>query len=383
MEFRIETSELQRVLKSLGAVARVNTSEVEGRILIEADSDANSVLFMAKNDTLSVSKLVENVPVKVSGTESVLFSELRSFGNAYTPWNEDEDYGVKDFSFLKTDTRTLSVNIDGVFETGKNQRGRLKLNTFDAFAIQRHKAFGHAQFILNSDTFKAALSKVLYAIDPKARDDLRGMNVAFSKDLISFAGSNGIILSEYEVENNGEIKEGSLILRYDLLLALRNILEDDSQLFIEINDTPKSIGITFNNVYFFAISYEDIKFPEYKHFFDGFDNSIQIDRKSLMGLLSPFSDLLDGSDYNRLTTRIKDNLMVFESDKLSVEYDGHIDYDGEFVVQVDGKCALQAIDTIKDDDVVMLFKSSDQSPLLFDSLNGNSQKAMISSIRMR
>jgi len=119
--------------------------------------------------------------------------------------------------------------------------------------------------------FKAAVDKVIYAIEPNDfhRHALQGMSVQFDKDNIYFAGTNGRVLSEYQIKNTSDLTEGTFILKYDFIMGLKRLLGEETQLFFEIND--KVINVKFDNIIFTGKPLVGYTYPEYKSALTGFE----------------------------------------------------------------------------------------------------------------
>jgi hypothetical protein len=64
------------------------------------------------------------------------------------------------------------------------------------------------------------------------------------------------------------------------------------------------------------------------------------------------------------------------------DYDEKVDYDKEFVIDVDGKAMIDTVNAIKDD-VLLLKFSHDMGCFIFDSGTFEDQKALITPVRRR
>ena len=378
MQFCISTSELQQVIKLLGVTAKINSVDAAGKILIETD-ESGAVSFFSNNGSTTVSCTSTNVEIKSVGKTSIFYNKIRSFVTAFKPW--DNECGAKEFCFnLKNDG--LYITVDNTHPDGKVTKGKLKVSHFLSELIQKPKPFGEVNFILNSSMFKAAVDKVIYAIEPNDfhRHALQGMNVQFDKDNIYFVGTNGRVLSEYQVKNISDLTEGNFILKYDFIMGLKRLIGGETQLFFEIND--KVVNVKFDDILFTGKPLVGYVYPEYKPALNDFKKSIVVNKEVLMSNISPFVDILDPDDYNRLTFSIKNKQLTFESDQAKFVTEQDIDPDAELIIDVNGLLMKETIEHIKDDKILLKF-SDETGCLIFDSSNFENQKSLITHIRRR
>jgi hypothetical protein len=377
MEFLIDTAELQRIAGLLSVAAKMNTDDPSGRIYINAKED-NSVLFLANNGETGISVVSTKATVKESDSVVISYGKTKSFITSFTPWNET--YGAKEFCFKSTEAG-MFITVVNVNEDGKKSKGRLKLDTYDVHSVRRPEPFKKADFILNSSIFKAALNKVLYAIDPHdSRSFIRGMNVRFDNDYIYFAGTNGTKLSEYKIKNISELKKGSFIFRHDFIMGLRRALGDETQIFFEIE--KGKIKVSFDDVYFWGNLIIGENYPDYSDNLVDFTDVIRLNKDVLMNILIPSKDVFNPDDYHRITFHIDDKKLKIYNDYASFEYEGEIECPREFIIDVSGASMLDTISAIKDD-VLLLKFSNDMGCLIFDSGNFEDQKALITPIKRR
>jgi DNA polymerase III sliding clamp (beta) subunit (PCNA family) len=377
MEFYIETAEFQRVVSLLSITAKTNTTDSSGRICIEARED-NTISFLSNNGSTGILIDADKTIVKEPGEVAVLYSKVKSFVSSFNPWNET--YGAKEFRFVSNQKDTF-MSVVNVNENGKTSRGRLKLNTSSVYDIRRPEPFEKATFVLNSTIFKDAVSKVLYAIDPNGdKAFLRGMNIHFDKDYIYFAGTNGRKLSEYKVKNVSDVTEGSYIIQHDFIMGLRRALKEDYQVFF--NMSARTVQTHFDGILFWGRKVVGEEYPSYEEELNKFRHSIMLSKDILLSILAPFSDVLDSNDDNRLTIHLREGVLAIYNDYASFEYEESLDFDDEFVMDLNGRFFIETVDSIKDD--VLLIKFSDEEGhLILDSANFEDQKSLITSIRRR
>ena len=377
MDFSIETGDLQKAIKLLSVTAKMNTKDSTGMVLIKAGSD-NIVTFLSNNNSTALSYMSNKVNVGTPGAVVIEYGKVRSFVSSFPAWNEKA--GVKDFYFEQKD-RKLNVSVTNTYESGKVSRGNLNLPTYEAFNIRMPKPLEAPTFVLNSTIFRSATSKVLYAIDPSnAKPFIQGMNVNFDEQHIYFVGTNGLTLSEYKVKNISDLTEGDFTLRYDFVMGLRRALGEETQVAFEFDE--REVKAAFENICLWGRTIIGHDFPNYKPILKAYDHRIMLDKDVLMSNLLPFSDVLNPEDNYRLTFTFKDKIMTLSNDSASFTYDEEIDFENEYVIDVNGQYMIQTIDVIKDDKILVNF-SDDKGVLIFDSGNFEDQKALITPIRRR
>jgi DNA polymerase III sliding clamp (beta) subunit (PCNA family) len=378
MKFYIDTAELQYVIKLFSVTAKINTVDVPGRVLIEAEKDG-IVKFFSNNGSTAALYMADEIKVDAPGKSVVLYSKIRSFITTFKPW--DGESGVKEFCFnLKGNG--LYITVVNTQTDGKIIKGKIKADCFTPESIQKPKPFGDVTFILNSVILKEAINKVVYAIDAQDfnKHALQGMSIQFDEAGICFAGTNGKVLSEYKVKNVSDLKSGSFILKYDFVMGLRRILTEETQLFFEIND--KRVNVKFDNVVYSGSPLVGYTYPEYKSVLDAFKESVTVSKEVLMGNILPFMDILNPDDYNRLTFSIKNKQLTFENDYGKFTSEQEIDSSIDFIIDVNGVLMKETIEHIKDDEILLKF-SDESGCLIFDSGNFEDQKSLITHIRRR
>lgn len=377
MDFCIETSELQRIVRLLGVVAKVNTSDFTGRVLIEATED-NTVLFTSNNGSTAVIVPSDKTKVNTPGSVTILYSKMKGFVNSFSPW--DNTFGTKEFSFI-SDGNNLNIRVDTVHENGKKSKGKLKLRCFSDMRLQKPKPFGEAGFILNSNALKKAISKIIYAIDPnEARAFIQGINISFEDDEIYFVGTNGLTLSEYKIKQPNNLSGTNYVIKYDFMMGLRRAIGEETQIFFDIDG--QSVKAKFDDVVFSGRLVIGHEYPNYKPVLEKFTDTITVGKEALMDVLSPFIDLLDGEDNNRLSFELKNRQIVLYNDSARFDCVFDAEHGGDFEIDINGKFLYQTIDAIQDDKILIKF-SDEQGVLIFDSGNFEDQKSLITPVRRR
>lgn len=373
MEFTVDAASLQRVLKILSVVARNNSEDTDGQILIESVDD--KLLFFVNNNKLQLSSLIDSIDMKEYGAIAVSYSKLKSFVMSFTPWTGER--GVKEFIF-KSDGMIVKLKTVNMLDNERKSRSSLKLKQFDSYRINKPTPFNTANFTLPSQVVKTAINKVIYAIRADiSHIALSGMLVKFDADKLYFAGTDGTKLSEYTFKNTCDLKDDSIILNYEYIMALRRLITDDNQLFFEILDGK--VNTMLNNTCLYGRGIISAQYPEYREVFKNYTDSIVLDKLAVVSGLSSIIDVLNADDNNRLSINISEGKLKFYCDEAYFEYPDLVDYDGEFEVDMNGRFILQTIETIDDESILMQF-SDGNSGLIFDSNHYKDQKALVQNL---
>jgi len=378
MDFIIDAVELQRIVKCMSVVAKSNSLDVTGRLLVEAGE--NEIEFLVNNGSTALYYTSTKNKVATTGVSSFAYDKIKTFVSSFKPW--DGKAGTKEFHFVSDEKKTEVVAIN-TYESGKSSKSKLRLTNFNTTLISKPPKFNNVTFTLNSTIFRAAISKVLYAINPSLDSSvgvLQGMSARFDKTNIYFAGSDGRVLSEYAVKNVNDCKDNHIVLQHDFITGLRRLLVDDTQMLWELAD--KYAVVKFDDVVFVGRLIIGHNYPEYKSAFDKFSNSINIAKEIISTPLMSFSDVLDAEDHNRITFEINENFIYLYNDQARVE----IEYDNvnntKFAIDINARLLLQTLEAIKDDFVLIKFTDAD-GVLVFDSGTFEDQKALITPLRRR
>jgi DNA polymerase III sliding clamp (beta) subunit (PCNA family) len=378
MEFSIGTEELQKIMKLMGVVAKANAADSSGRLLIDAQED--HVEILSNNGSTALYYDSYETKVVEPGVVSFNYSKIKSFVSSFKIWNGTA--GAKSFTFKATDKAT-TITVDNIYENGKVSKGKLRLANFNPALINRLPKFKKADFILNSTIFRAATSKVLYAINPNmdySLNALQGMNISFDDDQIYFVGSDSRVLSEYMVKNVSDRAEGNVTLQYDFIMGLRRLLVDDLQLFWEIDG--HRVAVKCNDMVFIGRCIIGHEYPDYKNALDAYQDRINIRKDVFMDLLLPFTDILDAEDNFRLTFAIKDKTIKVFNDQANFELDQDIAGGLDFAIDLNGRLLMQTVYAIKDDHILLKF-TDENKVIIFDSCTFEDQKALITPLKRR
>lgn len=375
MQFSVELGELQHVLKVLSVVT---STDPLGQILIETKG-SNEIEFIANNGSIAVEYFSDKCVVKKQGAVSIVYDRLRFFVSPFDPHNGT--FGAKDVRFNVTE-KAVNVSIDNTYEDGTTSKGKLRLDRLNIYAIQRPKPFNKATFILSSGIMKTAIEKVLYAVNPQeVRSFIQGICIEFDEHNIYFVGTDGLVLSQYTMDNNSTLKKGRYTIKYDIMSSLLRLLQDDyEQLFVEIENDR--IKIKFENIHVEGRVIIGHDYPDYKTLLERFEEAIVLDKDMLLKTTTPFHEISDKDDYHRITFAIKDNKMKVYNDNLHFDYNENINFNGDFIIDINARLLQKTVTAIKDNKLFMKF-SDDKGLLIFDSSHHENQKSLITPIKRR
>ena len=374
MEFFTKTQDIQRAIKLLSVVARVNTASFEGRVLISADADG--VKLLVNNGKTG---MVHTIPAKVvdDGEVSVVYSKIRVFIMTFLPW--DGTLGAEEFHFISDDSK-MNIKTSTLHTNGMVAKSELKVDLIEAESIPRIGAVESPNMILNSSIIKTAVDKVLYAVATKNSLIPYTMCICmiFSDEFIKFVATNGRVLCEYKVKNDCNIKEGAYLLTHEFITGLRRIITDDVQLFWDVSDNAAKID--FDNTLFQGyIQRIDLKdeYPDYERQFSLFETIVPIDRDVLLSGLQSFVDVLNSDDFHRVSLLIENNKLTLKTDNSHFELeDSSFPKDLHMAVDVSGKDMLSTLQSISDSNIKLKFIDKSNG-LVFESVGYDLQKAYV------
>lgn len=374
MEFLVKTQDMQRAIKLLSVVAKVNTASFEGRVLISTETD--KVKFLVNNGKTG---MVHTIPAKVidEGEVSVVYGKIRVFIMTFLPW--DGTVGAEEFVF-KSDGTKLSINASSLHLNGAVAKSELKVDLIETESIPRISSIESPNMILNSSIIKTAVDKVLYAVSTKDSIVAYTMCICmiFSDEFIKFVATNGRVLCEYKVKNDCSIKGGAYLLTHEFITGLRRIITDDVQLFWHVSANVAKID--FDNTLFQGyIQQIDLKdqYPDYEQKFSLFETVISVDRDVLLSGLQSFVDILNGDDFHRVSFIIENNKLILNTDVSHFElFDESFPADLQMAIDVSGKDMLNTLHSISDSNIKLKFIDKDNG-LVFESAGYDLQQAYV------
>jgi DNA polymerase III sliding clamp (beta) subunit (PCNA family) len=379
MEFNISLFELQMALKAISTVAKPSALDITGQVFIEARKD-NSVVFLATNSQLFITKICyDHIEIRNYGSVCIPYFKLFSFVNSFKSW--DGEKGVKQVT-LKLNKRSLSVKVDNYFMDGKVACGSLRLPLYPTDKVFFPSAFSEPSFILNSDMLKSAISKVIYATDPNAsRLFIQGVNMRFEEDKIYIACTDALKLSEYTIDNTSDIVDTSYLVPYNFIMVLRRLLVPETNVFFDVSASKGYVKAVIDNITLHGRLLVGDTFPDYAQSFDLYKEKVLLDREILLLGLVPFISALD-DDYKRITIELSEGVLKLYSDTTFFEYNGDLNYTGDFVIDINGQYLIQCLESFSDKQVDLCF-SDEHGLFIINSPNLKDHRALITPIRRR
>lgn len=377
MDFIVDVGSIQRAIKILSIVVKANALDSTGMVLIEALED--KVIFSSNNGSTSISVKVKDVDVESTGDVALLYSRIKSFISSFKQYNNDS--GAKHFRF-KSDKKNTKILVDNFFN-GELSKSSLTVTSMNSSVVAKPEDLGTVDFSINASVMTAAINKVLYAVNPQIgfnQPSLQGMNVRFEDGSIFFAGSDGVVLSEFHTSNSNNTDNKNITLNYDFVMGLRRLISGDSQILWE--ERGGKVYVEFEDVVYNGRKLIGNEFPDYKSAFDKFSHQIELEKSFLIGAISPFIDILDPDDNFRITLEIKDEIFRLYCPQAEFESKINIPSGLDFSIDLNGRILIQTIDSIKDENII--FKFSDEDGFaIFDDVSTKTQKSLISSIKKR
>jgi DNA polymerase III sliding clamp (beta) subunit (PCNA family) len=261
----------------------------------------------------------------------------------FSPW--DGELGVKEFSFYM-DGSKLGIGATIYNQNGNTNKAKLVLETQKPSAFISEVFPQEPNLILNSNVIKSAIEKSLYAIDTSSLQDfVRGLRIFVEDGVLKFTSTNGSVISDYTITNEGTLKDGEYFLSHDFISGLRRLAVDDSQWFFELSRT-KNI-LSFENIIYWAKSSMYKEYPRYQEVFKHFNKTIELDRYTILSGLSSMEDAWNSDDHNRLTLELKDSRFFLQTDTALFECPDMVETD-DFSVDVDGKDLLNTFRAMSD-----------------------------------
>ena len=380
MKFNVEKEQFLNCVKTMGAVAKVSSNDVSSQVLLSAMEDGKLIL-LANNGNLAITNYINDVDVTKPGKACLSYYELFSFVNSFKNWNPESNTGVQTLSFSMKGKNFMQVAVRNYFSKNKFSDNTLKLRLFPTEKMFYPEAFGEPTFSVMSQDFKAAVSKVLYAINPAApRAFIKGMNIKFGEEYICFAGTDALKLAEYKVKNTGELIEGNYLIPYSFIMASRKVVTEDGPVFIEVN--KNKIKLSTGSVVLHGVLVYGEAFPAYEDTFENYTHYIDIDKSVLLSSFLPYLSVLSDDDYKRLTLSLNNNTLHVYSDYSSATFEG-IPYEGEpFIIDVNGTFLAQTLETF-DEDIIRMYFSNENNVLIFSDPDNLYHRALITPIKRR
>ena len=109
---------------------------------------------------------------------------------------------------------------------------------------------------------------------------------------------------------------------------------------------------------------------------------VSIQKDAFYENLAPIIESLNTDDNSRLTLTISKKIVTLKNEYSEVVHDSEVDFDGEFIMDINGLILKQTLEAIQDDTLLMKF-STDANIVVFDSKNFEDQKTLITLLKRR
>lgn len=329
MEFRIPVDELQGVISRLSNVVKINENDITGQFLIEVGDD---VKFKASDGKVTLIETAEECEIVEKGKVLLRLRDVKGYLMKFIPLVEG--YGTKDFRFVVTDDVGM-IKTKTSFPSGKPAYKTLKFEIFKADIFRAIKPFGEAQLIVNSNILKHGINRVLHCVNPaEVRTAITGVSITVREDRIIFAGTNGVKLAEFELDINADIVQEAKILTYSMASILRNVLDDDAQVFVIFDG--RYIYVKSNNIYISGGLIISEEYPNYKSMFE-LTKVIKFPRIDFTDTIHSVMDVLDPEDNHRLTLNFVGNVLNIKNDRVESTEEFDDPFDADLDVDVNGE----------------------------------------------
>lgn len=380
MLFKIDLLELQAILKTLRVSVKPASAEQDGRLTISVKAPQQPS-FSTSTGYAGTEVRSSSASVELDGAVCISYTDLSDFINNLKPPHE---LGGVESVTLKLSTKFLVATAEGSFKDKKTKVSRrikiLPEVTYPNLNIDT------LSFSIDADLLKYVLDKTIPFIDPiHPMLPLRGMSLILDSDKFYFAGTNGVVLSEFKVDNSEELIKEQYLFSYDFIKGLRGVVaslskgENKAYFYID----KKIAKVIIDNVTFWGQMLSDQLYPEYKkELIKSFKYKFIIDRQLLLDNLTPLIGALDKDDNNRLTIQIKDSKVLLYNDLSEADFMIEDSVPSDFIIDVNGKLCRDLINNIRDDNIIM-YCTDDKTNIIFDSHMFEDQKTLLTFIRRR
>lgn len=374
MEFSIPVDELQRVLGYLSNAVRINEDDITSMIEV---SVADEVKFKASDGSVTLLYNCSKCEVTEGGRILFRLRDVKDYVFKFVPLMGD--YGTENFTFVINDEESI-IKTKTVYPNQRASYKKLKFSVFDSQDMPVLKVFEEPDLVINSDLLKKGLNKVIHCVNPdEVRRSLTGINIHIQSDRIVFAGTNGVKLTEFGLDINADIETNSYILRYNVSSVLRNVLDDDAQVFIKF-DTDK-IYAKSNEYYIAGSLLFNETYPDYRSMLE-LSNYITVPKLDLYDNVHTVIGVLDTEDNSRLSLTFKGNQMILSNDKAESKQEFDEVFDTELDVDINGVFLDSILNDFKADNIQIHFDPS-VNYLVLKSAENEKHTALITLVKRR
>jgi len=383
MKFSIKLNELQELLKFLRICVKATSDEPSARININVK---DGFVFFVSSDNFNSIKICSNTSeVYSEGSVAVLYTDLHPFVNSFK-FFEEKSGGVEDVNF-KLNEKSLSLSVKNFITDGSFSKSNVRLPIFNSHYDDGLFNFDRTDFLLGSSMLKATLDKISFTLDPLHNVTfLRGASLIFTENEIHFAGTNGIVISEYTVKNTSGVSDSSYILSYDFVKGFRSILSplaNKEEVFISFFIDNGKIKVKTDNIVFVGNLIVGYEFPDYRsELLKDKDFKLVLNKDILLSNIMPSMSLLDKDDNYRLTFNYTGEEVKFFNDNFESSFTVGEENSHDIKIDVNGRLLKEVINCIDDDKIIFKF-SDENNAMCFDSEMFEDQKCLITYIKRR
>jgi DNA polymerase III sliding clamp (beta) subunit (PCNA family) len=375
MEFKIPVDDLHKIVSKLGSVVRVNTEDYTSMVLIKVGGD--HVKFCGSNNTISITITSRECDVISSGKALIKLYDIKGYASRFAPISDG--HGTEYFHFEMVDNQ-ISLKTKTYFKNEKPNYRKLKIKSFETNLFPFVKEVEDAELILNTTTLRDGIASVIHCVNPnEITKSMTGVKVTINDDKLVFAGTNGVQLSECVLEVNADLKLKSMILRHDLASTLKNVLDNDSQVFIKIENT--FIHFRCNDVYISGLLINE-QYPNYDRNLSNYDKVLVVDTEPFADSVTALIDVLDPEDNHRLTIRVEDNKMILRNDRAESIQEIEVPDGLTLDIDVNGVYLSSLLTELVGDRLDICYVDGD-NPIIFKPYGDDSHKVLLGHLRRR
>jgi len=203
--------------------------------------------------------------------------------------------------------------------------------------------------------------------------------VLIKKGGIVFTGTNGVKLAEFELDINADIENTSHIFSYNFASVLRAVLDDDAQVFMNLQG--RNVYIKSNDMYIVGGLIINESYPNYRAMFD-LESVITFSRLDFVDTVHTIMDVLDPEDNSRLTIKVGDGKLVMNNNIVESIQEFDTPLEDNFDIDING----EFLDSILKDfssELLELHFTKDGNYIVFKEPNNDKHSALLTVVKKR
>lgn len=376
MDFVIPVQAFQNIIRKMGYILKTTEDDVSSMMLIEALED--KIRFSGTDKDVHMVIYTRDCTIAEKGKCLLQLRDINAYIQKFVPLSE----GVGTESFrIVTNTKEGFIKTKTTFPSGKPSYRSLTFKLFEPQLLQPIKEFQDAQLIVNSDIILEGLNKILHCVDPsEIRRALSGLYVSIDGDKITFAGTNGVKLSETQLPITADIRQSIHILKYSMALAMKLVLDTNAQAFIKFED--RTLYVRCNDIYLAGNLILNETYPDYQSTLKNYSSIITMPRYDLIDTVSAANSVLDKEDNNRLTMKFDGNTLTLKNDKLEAVHEFDYKFDHTLDMDVNGAFLLQILMDFVGSNLEICFNDGSK-PVIFRVKDNPSHTSLLMPLRRR